>query len=356
MQPVIRRGRSLRQDRNQPGMTCRKGRTSALRAAFSMIELVVVVLIISILASMILVGVRGAIKAVNVTSVVNEFKGLEKSLQDFKSKFGTYPPSGIMLYEASAGWTGSAPSAAAVSRSRALIRQMWPDFDFTIARDINGDGDTTDTIMLNGSECLVFFLGGVNATNVVNRTGGLIGTVNDEVTQWEPLGFSTNPLNPLARGGTRLGPYHEFDVARLANRDSQPGTPDTEGFPELRDLLPGQSAQTPILYGSAYEGKGYRDADIALSTQPAYNAYSTAPTSFAYAYRRYTGTTFPATVANFNNSEAFNSKTFQLISPGFDGEYGWGGVLSTDMELTEPRTERNVERDNITNFKGGMLN
>jgi general secretion pathway protein G len=327
----------------------RHDQSSALRAAFSLIELVVVILIIGILASLILAGVQSAMKQVRVTQVVVEFGSLEKAITDFKAKYGSIPPSGITLYETPADWT-----PATAGRSRAAIKQVWPDFSFTVARDINGDGDTSDTIILNGAECLVFFLGGVNATNVVDRSGAAVGPpVNTPITSWEPLGFSTNPANPFARGGSRVGPFYQFDVARLGNRD---GAADAEGFPEYRDELPGQTVNTPILYASSYEGKGYRDSDVGLTGQPAYDAYATLPTGFAYAYRRYTGSTYPVPVANYAGLEAFNPKSFQLISPGIDGEYGWGGVLNTSMELAEPRTERTYERDNITNFKGGVLN
>lgn len=344
--------RALRPEANR-----RSSPRNAARAAFSLVELVIVILIIAILSSLILSGVQSAMKTARVAAVTVEFKNLEKAITDFKAKYGTNPPSGIMLYETPAGWAGSAPSAQAVNRSRSLIKQVWPDFDFTIARDINGDGDTADTIMLNGSECLVFFLGGVNETDVVENTATITvksgKTANDPITTWRPLGFSTNPANPFARSGSRSGPFFEFEVDRLGNRD---GATDAEGFPEYRDNLPGQSATTPILYASSYDGKGYRDADIQFATQPVYDAYVTVPTGFAYVYRRYTAAIYPATVTSFSAAEAFNPKSYQLISPGIDGEYGWGGVLNGSMELAEPRTDRFVERDNITNFKGGTLN
>ena len=340
-----------RLSRTSPPVASDRNSRRLARQAFSLIELMIVITIIAILMSLLLVGVQAARTAARVASVTVEFKNMEKSIADFKAKFGSEPPSGIVLFEAIAGWTGSTPSSAAVSRSRALIRQIWPDFDFTIARDINGDGDLTDTITLNGAECLVFFLGGVNSTNVVDRTGTTIGTVGAPITSWAPLGFSTNPANPFARGGSRLGPYHDFNIGRLINRD---GATDAEGLPEYLDPLPGQL--NPILYASSYGGKGYRDADVQLTGTSTYNAYATPPTVFSYVYRRYTGTTYPASVANFTAAPAFNAKSCQLISPGVDGEYGWGGVLNTGMQLIEPRPERSPERDNITNFKGGTLN
>ncbi len=316
---------------------------TSLRPAFSLIELMVVILIITILMGFLLVAVRGAIIRARVAAVVVEFKNLEKAITDFNGKYGAEPPSGIVLFEASTGWNGTSPSAAAVNRSRALIRQMWPDFDFSIARDINDDGDSTDTITLNGAEALVFFLGGMP-----DRTGSTD-------TPWALTGFSQNGENPFAQGGARSGPFYEFDSGRLMNVE---GTSDTEFMPEYKDSLSGQ--RNPILFASSYGGRGYRDADVQLTTQPTYNEYATQPTGFAYYYRRYSGTTYPVEATSpppiFSKLEAFNPKSFQLISPGMDGEYGWGGVLNGDMDLIEPRPERAPERDNITNFKGGTIN
>ncbi len=336
----------------------------SLRHAFSLIELMVVIVIIAILMALILSGVRGAMGTVRNATVTVEFKNLEKGILDFKTKFGIEPPSSVTLYEDGTDWTTSAPplAAAIAARSRSLVRQMWPDFSFSIDRDINGDGDQADTITLNGAECLVFFLGGVNGTNIVDKSGTVIGTPGNAVTAWTPLGFSASPVNPFARGGARSGPFYEFDNARVVNRDAASAS-DPEGFPEYIDSLPGQ--RNPILYASSYGGKGYRDVDVQLSPPATvYNEYATVPTRFSFVYRRYSESdypssptpAYPAPAAKFTAAEAFNPKTSQLISPGADGEYGWGGVLSTNMELLEPRPERYFERDNITNFKGGVLN
>ncbi len=51
---------------------------------------------------------------------------------------------------------------------------------------------------------------------------------------------------------------------------------------------------------------------------------------------RYTGSTYPVPDADFDALEAFNPKSFQLISPGIDGDYGWGGALDSSQELKEP--------------------
>ncbi|MFO1008392.1 MAG: prepilin-type N-terminal cleavage/methylation domain-containing protein [Planctomycetaceae bacterium] len=314
---------------------------SAHRQAFSLIELMVVMLIISLLMGLLLVGVRGAISSVRVASVTVDLKNLENAILNFKVKYGVDPPSGVIVFESPTGWSGSVPSPAEVRRSRNLIRQIWPDFDFSIPRDLNGDSDTTDRYVLNGAECLVFFLGGVPV-----RTGNPDGP-------WVLNGFSENATDPLSQGGARVGPFFEFDPSRLMNFEGDSST-DPEYMPEYRDSLPSQ--KNPILYASSYGGLGYRDADVQLTSQPVYSTgYSTPPTGFAYVYRRYTGS-YPASTTNFNSAPFLSPKSVQLISPGIDGEYGWGGLLNNDMELVEPRIERAAERDNITNFKNGKIN
>ena len=319
---------------------------SAPRRAFSLIELMVVMLIVALLMGMLLAAVRGAMNTARVAAVTVEFKNLEKAITDFKAKYGADPPSRILLCENGLHWTtpsGSYPtgfSAADLTRSKVLIRQIWPDYHFPRTAmevdandlvDFNKDGDTNDFIGLNGAECLVFFLGGIP-----DQTG-------DAGTPWAMLGFSANPEHPFIKNGARIGPFYEFDLGRLVNFD---GDSDLEKMPEYKDSLPGQ--RNPILFASSYGGRGYRDADVQLVSSPG-------SSDFAYYYRRYTGT-YPATPANFNAARAFNEKSYQLISPGFDGEYGTGGLLSGDMELLDPQPARSAERDNITNFKGGTLN
>jgi len=335
MQPTTLRPRATRHDQS-----------SALRAAFSLIELVVVILIIAILASLILNGVMAARTTALNATVTADIKNVEKAISDFKLKFGVEPPSEIYLYETPAGWSGATPEAR---RSRAFIRQIWPQFDFSMpiapamvpadpdafttpGRDINGDKDLGDVIHLTGAEALVFFLGGMNATNVVDSRGLLRTTpvapattppnVGDVITHWEPLGFSVSPTDPFARGGSRIGPYFEIDSERLINVD---GDTDPEGAPEYLDPLPGQTK--PLIYASSYDGRGYRAADLV-----------TGPSStFTSVYTKTGG-------------QAYNPKSFQIISAGVDGDYGTGGVYDDTLPAN-----RSAERDNITNFKGGRL-
>ena len=64
---------------------------------------------------------------------------------------------------------------------------------------------------------------------------------------------------------------------------------------------------------------------------------------------------------NVATSRPHNPSGFQIISAGFDGQLGYGGVwdksATTPLPLWGTLTvqDRDVERDNITNFSDGPL-
>ena len=235
-----------------PGRSPRPARARRAPAAFTLLELLIAIAIIGILASLILTVAGSAnIKAKNAQVSV-DIKDLEKGIAAFKQRFnGAEPPSRITLYEAHTGWAGD-------PRSMGLIRQIWPQFDFTIDRDINNNGTTTDTITLTGSECLVFFLGGIPDLAIAPGSPGFPGRA--------PLGFSQNPANPFAIGGSNREKFMEFNINRFTDVNGN-------GMMEYADTLPGQvqisagqaawpfwlpwASSTPYLYYSSYGGQGY---------------------------------------------------------------------------------------------------
>ena len=303
----------------------RSQNSSHRRNAFTLIELLIVIAIIGILIGFLVPAVSGALKRARVTSVRAEISQLETAIGKFRSVYNMDPPSQITLYGLASGWTGDA-------NSRALIRQLWPQFNFAIDRDINGDGTAGDApITLTSGECLVFFLGGISTTNIVGNIGSCTG-------------FSKNPADPLARGGTREAPLFEF----LPNRFTDAGT--ANGFPEYRDPLPTQTM--PYLYFSAYDGTGYATA-----------GEFGAP-----------GLTEPYRQGTTATSGYWKPNSYQIISPGYDRAYGFGGAFvptgtdrlpsGTTVSSQYPNAytstaptgaQRAFEADNITNLASGEL-
>lgn len=295
------------------------------RAAFTLIELLAVIVVIAILIGLLVPAVMGAFTKVRIASVRTEISQLEGAIGKFKSVYSMDPPSSITLYEAAAGWAGDA-------NSRALVRQLWPQFNFAAARDINGDGDMTDTIILTHCECLVFFLGGMCTSNA--STGA------PAINAISCRGFSKDPADPFSRAGaSREVTLFDFVPAKFTDVDN-------DGFPEYKDPLPSQTL--PYLYVSSYGGQGYSTSEFGGS-----------------------GLTEPYRQGTANTQQAWKANTYQIISPGFDRNYGFGGAyvstgsnrLPIDTSMypntytsTAPTAaQRAFEADNITNFSEGVL-
>lgn len=315
------------------------------RGAFTLIELLIVIVIIAILLSLLLPAIFSIQRSARVAQVVVDIKNLEKAIADFKLKYGVEPPSSFRLREDGAYGTNSLDR-----NSLAIMRQIWPNFDpVTVLQanpiDFNGDGDTDGGfINLNGAECLVFFLGGP-------------GVLGPSGTARAANGFSVNPSNPFLSGGSRVGPFYDFDPARLVDINSN-------AAPELIDTLPGQTM--PYQYFSSYEGRGYQidgyngtqndgdDEVIRLNGE----------VTMSSVYLTNDGNWDSDPVARPSAGAAWNSRSFQIISPGFDGLYGIGGAFTSDQGLAIKRGEddefrsraaRQPELDNITNFSSGTL-
>jgi len=320
------------------------------RPGFTLVELLVVIVIIGILVALLIPAVTNAIKRAREAQVVAEISGIDSALVQFQSRYGVNVPSFLVLYEQGDG-TGSDPSWEADSASalpspqdnyrrtsRAFLRQVWPDFDFSYAAsstpgaiDLNGDGDNTDAIILNGTECVVFFLGGVF------RRGVTAGALEDDVQ----IGFAANPQFPFDQVSTnnRVGPFVTFDNARYTDVDN-------DEVPEYRDQLPGQLR--PYIFCTSYDGRGYQPFGLNGTSNDGDDEIlqSGGNVLIGDLYRQDDGNPAPTSLGPY-----LNANSYQLISPGGDDyEFGVGG------EYNGQKAVQTNSRDNITNFKGGRLN
>lgn len=293
------------------------------RTAFSMVELMVVVVIIGILAALILPAIGSAQRTARVAQAQSEFEKFKAAIGSFKQRFGVEPPSSLTISEDNS-WD---------PRSRAIIKQIWPQFDFTLTRELNGQAGQQD-IPIDGAECLVFFLGGLIdiGPSPSNNTGAFVG-------------FSKNPRNPFQLDtGSRDGPFFEFQGGVDPGTSKPVGrVVDTNGngVVEYVDSLPSQIQ--PLVYYSSYGGAGYRAQDnTGRMTRPYYQDAA--------------------------GRNPYNRESFQLISPGLDQAYGLGGGFDKDNDqwasmagsataLTQTQIDQRIrdESDNITNFHTGTL-
>ncbi len=291
------------------------------RSAFTLVELMVVILIISVLSALLLMAVSRGIAAAKRTRNMVEIRNLAASVDAFKTYYKVeYIPSRLYLSE-----TGSynLSFASTQSDSFAYLQRLWPKLTLPstpTAGWVNwtGSGSGNVTMTLEGDQVLVFFLGGI--------------VVPDPVTGVPSCtGFSTNPSNPSAHlktgGAVAKPPLYEFDSSRLVlfqHGGSQPkvmysyldtyGTTDGKG---------GYVSGTPYAYFSNY---GIRNG---------YNKYAS------------TGVSDCSTLGVWPYAQGFttalggqylNPSGFQIISAGVDGKFGPGSSSLTAPFFWTPAT------------------
>ena len=285
--------------------TCPRSQRSA-RRGFTLIELLIVIVIIGILMGLIIPAVMRARTQVQVAAVSTEITQLDQAVTSFKTRFGIEPPSSLTIPTSATGWT---------AEHRQKVLRVWDQFDFATC---GGLGYPATEVNLNGAECLVFFLGGLNS----NPSGPA-----------NLIGFSKNPRTPwTAVGENRDVPFYDrFDSDRLVDLDG-------DGAVEFVDSLPGQTS--PFLFFSS-QGKSYRKSNNATLWDD-FDVHG-GVTNAEDMSLLYLGA---------DNKTPQRAQGFQIVSPGLDGIYGIGGIYTDGSELTGSRS---FEADNITNFSGGQM-
>ena len=240
------------------------------RAGFTLIELLVAILIIAALIALLVPTVLAAFRRAKEAQVSAEMNNLATALASFKNTYGDYPPSRLILPEQgfaaylNSSATGNAIGGASSSdsdmldtqlaqRSLLYLRRFWPRVNFNNPPaspgngyfDFNGDGSPSGTILINGAECLAFFLGGIP----LYSNGVVVGV----------SGFSKSPTNPFvntAVSTNRTVPNYEFVTGRLIDLDG-------DGIPSYLDPLDvTQVNRRGYAYFSSYGVNGYDPNDV----------------------------------------------------------------------------------------------
>jgi general secretion pathway protein G len=406
--------------------------TPRRRFGFTLVEMLVVIVIIGILVALLVPVIANAVRTARDAAVTSEITGLANALNAFKEKYGEYPPSRIILREdgfyditltsttlSSVTWFGNsayvnnppinnmnsgasnANGAAVYSandisygqlaqRSIRFLRKFFPRANFSTTapifnaqafHDFNGDNvfQGSSPILLEGHECLVFFLGGITNHTANSVNGAPVLSMD---------GFAKDPVNPFVNSTltqSRYPSFFEWKSDRLIDDDG-------DGIPGYVDSLATVDQARYYAYFSAYGQNGYDPNDVNFS-EPDDNA--TTPTiyrafrvNFGVPNPLQTSPLIPGSISSpapnpYTSSDTYqpapsfspayqNPNTFQIISPGRDRFYGIGGqYLPTStgdrLPFPDPPTGsgpsgeilpggfRNRERENLTNFANSKL-
>jgi len=291
------------------------------RTGFTLIELLVVIVIIGILLALLLPAIVGAVRKANEARVSAEINTIAMGLEKFKSTYGEYPPSRVILseqgiYSLSGGqiptgadfttrlsqvpasaWYGAPPTpnpaadtdisfGELAQRSRRALQKFFPrailrpefrqNGSLKYWPDFNGNADpgsppntpprnmTPDPgfIYLEGHECLVFFLGGIPSA-----TANTNGTIT-----YGPSGFGKEPLYPFKNANPVNLALQPVDTPEVFTVNRNPPSyefkgerlvdTDGDGIPGYLDPNASGGTGTFYAYFVSYGSVGYDPNDV----------------------------------------------------------------------------------------------
>lgn len=177
------------------------------RSAFTLIELIVVLLIILILVGLLSSAAFKAMEKISVVGTSTDIAQMSLALQHFQTDFGLSdpPPSRLVLmeifpYGGDPATINFLAKAFGKNLGQSLVAGGLPQLMNWAG--LPGGPTGTGVYILEGEQCLVFYLGGIPQL----QPNGL----------YQPLGFSANNINPTdIASPKRRGPYFTFQSPRL---------------------------------------------------------------------------------------------------------------------------------------------
>lgn len=347
------------------------------RRGFTLVEMMVVILIIGLLMTISVTAVMRAMTTGRQTAIKLEINALSQAVERYMQKYGDYPPD------------GSSKEVLERHMRRVFPRMTTPDT--VLLEKLVSPGGTFSYVAMDRAEALVFFLGGFSEDPLHPLTGE-----GGPLTLAPGVASPSTDLSDYQYNATRDNSFFDFDLSRLTTIRASDTAPLVSSDEEVwsgnaseyalaggADLLPVYLTRageyTPYIY---FDSRTY-----GLVGTGAYNGFRSPLTGGLRPYKSELNIEAPRDGnAYADAAEAFkavpfhNPSTFQIISPGLDGNFGTMIDHPTDPGvpvhfLTEtgravvPKTnifELGISRfqdggavlghlDNITNFSESTL-
>ena len=320
-------------------------RASKVHRGFTLVELLVVIAIIGLLVGLLVPAVQAVRGSFNKSAVKFEVQALSDAVEQYRSKYGDYPPDGSSWPVMETHLRKAFPDILISELN--LLNPAMNALQSGSTADIRNDNDTslsafasdpTKVIhcrVMDSAEALVFFLGGFSSDKQRPFTGPggpfLASTASGQKLQYNPSrqnSFFEFPSNRLTLDIVN-GATISTDEALFGESVCQTGTG--------RDLLPvfvsklSESTLCPYVY---FDSRTYQ------TTKPGVTYFNffqpSAITVPSGTGRGLVGAARPILSETLNTvtSRLFyeNKTSFQVLSPGVDGRFG-GRIAS---EVSSP--------------------
>lgn len=248
---------------------------------FTLVEMLVVIAIIGMLASMVGVAAYVVLVRARVTAIAVELNQLDMACKAYKEKLGEYPPDFAGLTFVSPGDTTLQNNVRAIAQAAVLrhLARAFPRYQPGITTNATkspltgwagfvadvSNGWGTDVTMLTPADALVFWLGGqpVFRTRTVANgpllpPGSIVLPSHSDYDADKAysgfIGFSADPSNPFAAGPSRINPFFDFAPARVLAPAGAGANPLVIGCRYWPDRASGNKSSGAILYFRAENG------------------------------------------------------------------------------------------------------
>jgi prepilin-type N-terminal cleavage/methylation domain-containing protein len=307
-------------------------RSKEARAAFTLVEMLVVITIIGILAAITAKGVFVVLWGAKQTAIKTEVDSLSQALEQFKNMYGSYPPTDMRFYGSSTARKANVGLKAFISRAFSRYA-LSSTTDLALENELLAAG--VDTTHFDPARALAFWLGGMGPDPTHPFRFGEPFTDSNSNGKWdsgEPFtDQNSNSKYDFYSSSVSRTPLFAFDKVRLKS-----------GEPFVDANGNGQWDSSESYTDNNGDGKYDRYPEIYMSQ------YGAAPYVY-YDYRSYTFTTVGSVVYS-NGAGGFSMHYYCDIGTLHNlGKLGYVAPYALDADRSHTLTAAEAYADANTN-------